>query len=285
MDSFADNKNIKPDKKITIMDIFMTSLIKTRELAITSVRCSTAKFVAYVFFISIFAGLVSFGVPSLSKVASFGGFTNLFENKVPAFEMKDGELKAEKKFEMNISRGSILIDTDLDEFRFGDFDKPGIYIAIGSKYTKMLAITDIKDDSSYNEIYSYSNQMLFLDGFNNKMLVQMVPFFYIMLFITFLIICGVKAVKYLLLAVLYTGTSISLLKFSKLEMSLKDAFRLCFYAQTFGIMIVNINEGVGYLISSLIATIIGVIITVVNIHKAMRPHMPDIDEFLNGDED
>lgn len=148
----------------------------------------------------------------------------------------------------------------------------------------MVAITDIKDKDSYNEIYSYNNQALFVDGFNNDMLVKMVPFFYIMLFMTYLVISLMKGIKYLLLAVLLTVSSLSLLKVSKLDMSLKDAFRLSFYAQTFSIILVNINEGVGYLVSSLVASVIGVIITVVNIHKAMGPHMPDIDEFMNGED-
>lgn len=284
MDTFAEKNNLKPDKKLTIMDIFMTSLTKTRELAITSIKTSAAKFVAYVIFLSLFAGLVSFGVPSISKVASFGGFTNLFQNKVPTIEMSDGVLKADKQFKMNISKGTILINTDLDQFKFEDFDKEGIYVAIGSKNTKMVAITDIKDKDSYNEIYSYNNQYLFVEGFNNDLLVKMVPFFYIMLFLTYIVISLMKGLKYLLLAVVLTISSLSLLKVSKLDMSLKEAFRLSFYAQTCSVILVNINEGVGYLVSSLVASIIGVIITIVNIHKAMGPHMPDVDEFMNGED-
>ena len=93
-----------------------------------------------------------------------------------------------------------------------------------------------------------------------------------------------KGLKYLLLAVVLTISSLSLLKVSKLDMSLKEAFRLSFYAQTCSVILVNINEGVGYLVSSLVASIIGVIITIVNIHKAMGPHMPDVDEFMNGED-
>ncbi len=284
MDTFAEKNNLKPDKKLTIMDIFMTSLTKTRELAITSIKTSAAKFVAYVIFLSLFAGLVSFGVPSISKVASFGGFTNLFQNKVPTIEMSDGVLKADKQFKMNISKGTILINTDLDQFKFEDFDKEGIYVAIGSKNTKMVAITDIKDKDSYNEIYSYNNQYLFVEGFNNDLLVKMVPFFYIMLFLTYIVISLMKGLKYLLLAVVLTISSLSLLKVSKLDMSLNEAFRLSFYAQTCSVILVNINEGVGYLVSSLVASIIGVIITIVNIHKAMGPHLLDVDEFMNGED-
>lgn len=284
MDSIAKKNNLKPDKKLTVMDIFMTSLVRTRELAITSIKTSTAKFVAYVIFLSLFAGLVSFGAPCVSKVASFGGFTNLFTTKVPAFEMKDGVLKADKQFKMNISKGTILINTDIDRFKFEDFDKEGIYVAIGSKYTKMVSITDIKDKNSYNEIYSYNNQMLFAEGFNNDLLVKMIPLFYIMLFVTYVGISIFKGLKYLVWAVLLTISSLSLLKVVKLDMSLKDAFRLSFYAQTFSIILVNINEGIGYVVSSLLASIIGAIITVVNIHKAMGPHMPDIDEYMNGEE-
>ena len=285
MDSFVDNKNINIEKpKIGIMDIFMTSLIRTKELATTSVN-SSSKFVQYVIFISLFVALIVFGVPSASAIASFGGFNNLFTNTMPAFEMKNGKLTADQKFEMKVSNATILIDTDLDAYRFGDFENEGIYIAIGSRYTKLIQITDIEDDSAYTEFYSYDNTWIFPDGFNNKMLYNMTPVFYFMLLITFGIYAVTVASKYLLLALIYTVVSRSLTAISKLPMTFSDAFRLCFYSQTISIILVNVNSAIGYYIPSIFMSIIGVIITIVIIHKAMGPHMPDIDDILKYHDD
>ena len=224
---------------------------------------------------------MTFAVPSASKISSFRGFRNLFMNKVPAFEMTDAGLVSDKKFEMKLSNVTILMDTELDQFRFGDFKREGAYIAIGSKYTKMITITDIEDDSSYNETYSYPNNLLFPTGFNNSDLVKMIPGFYISLIFIYVMLATFAALKYILAAVIYAVVTRSLTVISKLPMTFTDALHMCFYAETLGILIVNINSALGYLISPLLVSAAGIIITIFIIHKAMGPHMPDVDDILD----
>lgn len=278
---YSEEKKVElKGPKASIMDIFIISLIKTRELAETSVK-NSSRFIAYVIFISVLVATMTFAVPSASKISSFKGFRNLFMNKVPAFEMTNAGLVADKKFEMKLSNVTILMDTELDQFRFGDFEREGVYIAIGSKYTKMLTITDIEDDSSYNETYVYPNNMLFPIGFSNSDLVKMIPGFYISLVFIYAMLAVFAAVKYILAAVIYAVVTRSLTAISKLPMTFTDALHMCFYAETFGILIVNINSALGYLISPLIVSAAGIIITVFIIHKAMGPHMPDVDDILD----
>ena len=268
-------------QKAGIMDIFMVSLIRAKELALVSVK-SSSRFIGYVIFMSFLVSLMIFAVPTASKITSFGGFKNLFMNKVPAFEYTDGTLTADKAFEMKLSNVNIIMDTRVNEFVFGDFEREGIYIAIGAKNIKMVAITDIKDDSSYQEVYSYPNSLVLMDGMNNMTLVKMRPFFYIMIFFIFMFSTALAAGKYLLAALFYAFIFKSLTSVSKLPMTFLDSFHMCFYAQTLGIIIVNMNMALGNLVSPLIASAIGIVITVVIIHKAMGPHMPDIDEIMGG---
>lgn len=278
---YSEEKKVElKGPKASIMDIFMISLIKTRELAETSVK-NSSRFIAYVIFISILVATMTFAVPSASKISSFRGFRNLFMNKVPAFEMTDAGLVADKKFEMKLSNVTILMDTELDQFRFGNFKREGAYIAIGSKYTKMITITDIEDDSSYNETYSYPNNLLFPTGFNNSDLVKMIPGFYISLVFIYAMLATFAALKYILAAVIYAVVTRSLTVISKLPMTFTDALHMCFYAETLGILIVNINSALGYLISPLLVSAAGIIITIFIIHKAMGPHMPDVDDILD----
>ena len=278
---YSEEKKVElKGPKASIMDIFMISLIKTRELAETSVK-NSSRFIAYVIFISILVATMTFAVPSASKISSFRGFRNLFMNKVPAFEMTDAGLVADKKFEMKFSNVTILMDTELDQFRFGNFKREGAYIAIGSKYTKMITITDIEDDSSYNETYSYPNNLLFPTGFNNSDLVKMIPGFYISLVFIYAMLATFAALKYILAAVIYAVVTRSLTVISKLPMTFTDALHMCFYAETLGILIVNINSALGYFISPLLVSAAGIIITIFIIHKAMGPHMPDVDDILD----
>ena len=268
-------------QKAGIMDIFMVSLIRAKELALVSVK-SSSRFIGYVIFMSFLVSLMIFAVPTASKITSFGGFKNLFMNKVPAFEYTDGTLTADKAFEMKLSNVNIIMDTKVNEFVFGNFEREGIYIAIGAKNIKMVTITDIKDDSSYQEVYSYPNSLVLMDGMNNTTLVKMRPFFYIMIFFIFMFSTALAAGKYLLAALFYAFIFKSLTSVSKLPMTFLDSFHMCFYAQTLGIILVNMNMALGNLVSPLIASAIGIVITVVIIHKAMGPHMPDIDEIMGG---
>ncbi len=268
-------------QKAGIMDIFMVSLIRAKELALVSVK-SSSRFIGYVIFMSFLVSLMIYAVPTASKITSFGGFKNLFMNKVPAFEYTDGTLTADKAFEMKLSNVNIIMDTRVNEFVFGNFEREGIYIAIGAKNIKMVTITDIKDDSSYQEVYSYPNSLVLIDGMNNMTLVKMRPFFYIMIFFIFMFSTALAAGKYLLAALFYAFIFKSLTSVSKLPMTFLDSFHMCFYAQTLGIILVNMNMALGNLVSPFIASAIGIVITVVIIHKAMGPHMPDIDEIMGG---
>lgn len=268
-------------QKAGIMDIFMVSLIRAKELALVSVK-SSSRFIGYVIFMSFLVSLMIYAVPTASKITSFGGFKNLFMNKVPAFEYTDGTLTADKAFEMKLSNVNIIMDTRVNEFVFGNFEREGIYIAIGAKNIKMVTITDIKDDSSYQEVYSYPNSLVLMDGMNNMTLVKMRPFFYIMIFFIFMFSTALAAGKYLLAALFYAFIFKSLTSVSKLPMTFLDSFHMCFYAQTLGIILVNMNMALGNLVSPFIASAIGIVITVVIIHKAMGPHMPDIDEIMGG---
>gem|GEM_PF-2192328 len=276
-----EKRDLTPNKKIGVMDIFMISLIRVKELAETSVK-SASKFVNYVVFISLFVALIVFGVPTASKIFSFGGFYKLFTSTMPQFEMgEDKKLVSDKRFEMNISNVTIIMDTSIDTFVFGDFEEEGLYIAIGAGKTKMIQLYDVNDDSSYNEIYNYPNEVLFNKGFNNQTLVSMIPLFYVMLFVSFCIVATYFAAKYLVLAVIFAIVSRSLTNISKLPMTFRDSFRMCFYSQTISIILVNVNASVGYFVGPLIMSIIGIIITTVIIHMAMGPHMPDIDDILD----
>ena len=68
-----DTKETPRPQKAGIMDIFMVSLIRAKELALVSVK-SSSRFIGYVIFMSFLVSLMIFAVPTASKIASFGGF-------------------------------------------------------------------------------------------------------------------------------------------------------------------------------------------------------------------
>ncbi|MCR5214855.1 MAG: DUF1189 family protein [Eubacterium sp.] len=276
--------------KASILEMFVTSIIKVKNLAVTSME-NRSKFVGYVIFIALLVAFMSYGVPMASKIISFGGFRNLFSEVVPQVKMEDGALKAEQTFEMKAGTINILLNTDIEEFELENLEYSGMYVTIGSQRTKMLMVTDVDDPSTYNVIYNYPNTLLFYDGFNNQSLMTMIPFIYIAHLIVFTLEAVIVAVKYLILAFVYALLTRAMTAFSKLSMTFSDAIRFCFMAQTTGILIVNTVSSFGQPLLEIIASIIGIVVTFVVIASAMTPHLADrdfIENLLNkfsGDDD
>ena len=266
--------------KASILEMFVTSIINVKSLAVTSLE-NRSKFVAYVIFIAFFAAIMSFGVPTASKIFSFGGFRNLFLNVVPEFKSVDGVLEADQQFEMKAGVVNVLFNTDIESFERTDFDHSGTFIAIGSKDTKMISVMDVDDETTYNVFYVYNNRYLFPDGFDNESLVMVIPFIYISFMIIFVIEAALLAMRYLLLSVIYAFTTRTLTMLSKLTMTFMDSFRLAFMAQTIGIILVNTVASMGNSLYEIIASGVGVIITFIVISKAMSPHMLDDDDLID----
>ena len=288
MQYFVDEKDLnkgmndnRPDKKnVGVLDIFVTSIIGIKRLAVMCVE-NSRKFISYVVFIAFLVSLVSFAVPTMSRIYSFGGFKNLFLNEIPEFKVENEMLKADKKFEMRLKDMFIVADTDKNEFTSKDFDYTGIYLTFGSRRVKMVSYTEIEGNKSYNEIYSYPVSMLFPNGMNNEQLAAMSPVIYMVIVFVFVFQAIISAVKYLFFALLYAFFTRSTTAITKLNLTFKDAFHLCFYAETIGILLTNINSSTGHYIPSFVMSIAGIIITFVVIVSSVKPYLPDIDEFMN----
>lgn len=264
-----------------LMDVFVNSIIKPKELVNVTLETRN-RFKRYLVFISILVTFMVLVIPVACRVISFGGFEKLFTETMPQISMSDGKLTADKRFEMNLGYADVLIDTNISEYKFENFTTEGYFIAIGSQTTKLVRVGDKKDPESYSVIYAYSNAELFPEGFNNEYLVKLIPIIYIGFIFALAIMALVTGLRYWFFALIYAFLSRSLTSIIKVEMTFKDAIHLCFYAQTIAILFTNMNTAVGYFVYPTFASILGVIITVVVIHKAVRPHMPTLDELMNN---
>ena len=283
LDSVSPNGPEGPNKKnikINVLDVFVMSTLKINKLVETCVSGAN-RFVAYVIFIALLSSMISFAVPSASRITTFGGFTNLFSNVLPNIEVKDGALYADKKFEMKLSNSTILIDTNKNEFTKDDFEKNGVYIAFGKRKFKMVSYAGSKDNSMYNELYSFDIGAYLWDGFTNKDLINMVPAFYILLIISVIGVAAFNVLKYLFVAGIFTVLFRTATSLIKIPMTLKDTFHLCFYAQTISIILTSMNNAIDYILYPAIVSIICLFITGIVIKKALQPHMPDIEDIID----
>ncbi len=264
-----------------VLDIFVASIIKINKLAEICVQ-NSGKFVTYVLFMAVLVSFMSYLVPTASRIYSFGGFNKLFLEEFPKFTVNDGIVTADKKFEMRFSTGYLIIDTDIDAFTEKDLEATGVYIAISKKYIKLINYTNSDLPSNYTEIYSYPVGYILPSGLDNEKLASLSPVFYFSYIVVFFVQAVLAALKYLLLALLYAFFTRSTTAISKLSFTMKDSFHLAFYAETIGIILVNVNKAAGSIIPSFLMSAAGVVISIVVILNAIKPHLPDLDEFMSN---
>jgi Protein of unknown function (DUF1189). len=238
---------------------------------------SKKSFIKYVAFISILAAVIIYLIPFVANIAGFGGFKSLFNEKMPAFKYEGGRLTAEKKFDMMISGYHIYIDTSQESVSSSTLPSNGIYLAFGSKkvtfnYVDKTAVNDFS-----TVIYSADLNTILMEGMDNSTFANASISFYISGLIITLFMTLIVVVKYLLLALIYTGLMLIPYKLFVKNIYMDEAFKVSYYAQTIGILIVSINKSLGMLLPELLVSVVGIILTLRFI-KYTLSYKPDNEE-------
>jgi hypothetical protein len=235
---------------------------------------SAWKSIKYMFVLMLLVAILVNAVPTAAVITGFGGFRNLFLNKLPAFQMVDGELQAEDSFDIVISGTHFYMDTTEDSVNADALDDNAFYVAIGRKTAKLILV----ESGMVTEGGSMNLGDLFADGVNNEALAQLAPYLYVSLVITFLLMVLQYVLRYSLLALIYMIFAWRINRLSGLRLSRPQVFMLCFYAQTLGILLVNINAAFNYAVPSLLVSIVGVIATSRYISAVFRPYLRNKQE-------
>ena len=202
-----------------------------------------SRFVVFVIVLMLALGIVRVAVPTAAVITGFGGFENLFINKISPMEYKDDKLSIEEKFEMSVGTYKVIIDTEDSRFPDEKMRRKGGYLAFGSEYMT-LAYNVGGRVTRYQEIKLDS---FLSEGFNNESLQKMIPFIYSYIVFMFIASCGVYFVKYALLSLIFGFFVNSINKKAGIGLSFGEVFKLCFYGQTLGIIISNFNMALGFL--------------------------------------
>ena len=255
------------DKKISIWEQILYAITKARKL-LDLCELSNKRFIGYVVFLSFLISLVTVVVPTTATIASFYGFKTLFGETLPRFELVDGEIRTEqeKDVKLYIAGMNVVFNTSQDVCPKEELTASGIYMTFGKKNVQMFIATG----SEQIDFYNIEASLLFPDGLNNDMLVQMVPYLYVCFIITYFFMIIGLVVKYLALAIIYSVFANAMIQKNAYPLSYGNAFKMAYYAQTLGVLISNVNVALGYFIPSFIATFVGVLITVFKINSAFK---------------
>ena len=99
------------------------------------------------------------------------------------------------------------------------------------------------------------------EGFNNDMLVAMIPSIYAVLFLSLLGTMLSFFVKYAVISLIFSILVNSMNRQFHLNLRFGQVFALCFYGQSFAMILSNFNQAIGFL-PSMLVSIIGIFVTV-----------------------
>lgn len=214
-----------------------------------------SRFVLFVIVLMLALGIVRVAVPTAAMITGFGGFENLFTNKMAPMEYKDNKLSIEDKFEMSLGSYKVIVDTEEAKVADEKMRRRGGYLAFGSEYVT-IAYNSGGSVSRYQEIRLDG---LLAEGFNNESLKNMIPFIYSYIVMSFIISCLGYFLKYALLSLIFGIFVNSINKTMDIGLSKGEVFKLCFYGQTLGIIISNFNMALGFLPAGIVSGICVVI--------------------------
>lgn len=224
-------------------------------------RGRSAKFII---FLVLILGVVTFAVPTSAFIAGFGGFEKLFKQRIGNIEYSNGELMADRKFDISFQGVYFIMDTSEDEVAPEKLTKDGITVSFGRKMLKMTMVSGSKK-LDYQRI-GYSG--LLPEGLNNEKLCEFIPAIYIYFVLAFISICIGFFIKYSLFALVLGLAVNSMNKKLEIGLSFGQCFMLCIYGQTLGIILSNFNLALNFLPSFLVS-IVAVIISLNMITSAL----------------
>ncbi len=235
------------------------------------------KFAGYSFALLTLVSVVIYVIPMIAAIIGFGGFEKLFNEKIPEIHVENGVLTAEDRFEMAVPNMHVVIDTSEEAGALPDTDTGGLYLIFGSREYR-LTILETAGSQRVSQNFLVGNISDILpDGTVRSDLEKITPAIYVALFLTWVIMIFGLYIRYFFMALIYMLFTVPLVRRSGLALTNGEIFRMCFYAETTGILLVNINMATG-LLPGAIVSVAGMIITCVYIFKSMKEYIRPASE-------
>ena len=254
-------------EKVSVIEQLRISIMRPMQL-IGLAGLSVGRFVRYCLFMGLLIEFMLYVIPVAATIIHFGGFRNLFLNKIPDFTVSNGVLKADEPFKINLGTYEIVVDTKESAVPKDSLGSTPLTFAIGS--ARLQAI--VTENGLQQVLLDQRIADYFADGFNRETLVSAIPGFYIALILTGVLMVTATLLKYLVASLIYILLAWPIARNTGLDLKRGNVFRLCFYAQTIGMLLVNVNKATGGYIPGAIVSAVGIFITLRMIFKTFAPY-------------
>ena len=222
------------DKKIGIIDQFVYAISNSREYKKLTSQ-SMGRVLNFALLMAFMLSLITYVLPTLAFHVGVGGLENLFLNKIPKFEIKNGVMTIEEPIEIQGNGVSIVVNSDEDTFS-----------AKNLKYEQAIEILISKKNvvvQDLGQVFIISLDKLEDITLNNQSLTKGISYIYFAEGITlFFMIIG-QFCWYLLSAFGYACFGLSLVYLHKKQnFTLSRLFKIAIYSKVLCAMIGAMNE-------------------------------------------
>ena len=218
---------------------------------------TVGRFIRYCLFLGLLIELMLYVIPVAATIIHVG------------FTVSSGQLEAERPFSIQLGTYDIVVDTSASTVPEDSLGSAQLTFALGrNRFQAIVTENGLQEVLVNQKIGDYLP-----DGFDRKQLISAIPGFYIALILTGLFMLILTLGKYLLASLLYMLLAWPIVKNTGLYLNKGNVFRLCFYAQTIGMLLVNVNKATGGYIPGMIVSAVGIFITIRLIFKTFAPYV------------
>jgi hypothetical protein len=227
-------------------------------------RISGGRLAGFVFLLVLITSLFSI-IPIIYSLAGPNGITKLLREDLPEFELKNGELNINERFESNDGTTYILIDTDTHEFT------PD-YIDNSYRQVILVSRTNLISYRPYGRI----QQIFFSDlagiTLNNRILNALIPFFYLFLLFMGIFIYLFMAGAYFFTALLYSLLGLFVSSIRHVGLTYAAVYKTAVYSKVTISLLYALLDVTPLAIPGFIKSIITILVTIVYVVFGILSH-------------
>ena len=255
-------------EKTSVVEQFRVCLTTPKKLIGLS-ELSVGRFVRYSLLLGLLVTVMTYVIPVVATLIHVGGLHDLFENRMPDFSVQGGRLTIAEPFRIGLGSCDIVIDSTSGMVAEDSLGSAELTFAIGAQKVQAL----VKTSGMRQVLVEGKVSEYFEDGFNRQTLIAAIPGFYIAIILGGVFSLIFTLVRYLLASLIYMILAWAIARNTGLGLNKGNVFRLCFYAQTIGILLVNLNSATGAYLPGTIVSMVGIFITLTFIFKTFSPYM------------
>lgn len=272
MDIFSQEEKEEKEEinpgRMKLSEQFMTAMFAPGDYEKTLLRLPGKKMIRYFLCLILLLTVIRDVIPTIGAVAGMGGFRRIIEERIPAFELKDGKFFLDERIEIDDEQAGvyILIDTDEEVFSKEDVTAKG-----GVLETILVSRTNVQVSSAVGGIGAMVQEYRFSDfgdlQMTNQDLIEMIPFYYVFMFVSFIAMYIGMGIRYMFSALFYAVFVFLMTRMLTVDNEFGEVYKTAMYAKTIGAVVEAATYCIGSPLLIMAGSVFHLVVTLMNMNR------------------